>query len=174
MVFRTVGAIAALLIGVAWQDGQARAQYYSPQSSAQPMVGQQYGLRPLMPIEAEPNVTGTLGSNPRSHMVALQPNPRPGAGPAKELPPRFRRTLVNYQTKEPSGTIIIDTANTYLYLVLGNGKALRYGIGVGAPSRWRLDPRGAATRRLADNTNRRSKVLACRSDWWQRPVAWKT
>jgi lipoprotein-anchoring transpeptidase ErfK/SrfK len=131
MVFRTVGAIAALLIGVAWQDGQARAQYYSPQSSAQPMVGQQYGLRPLMPIEAEPNVTGRLGSNPRSHMVALQPNPRPGAGPAKELPPRFRRTLVNYQTKEPSGTIIIDTANTYLYLVLGNGKALRYGIGVG-------------------------------------------
>jgi hypothetical protein len=83
MVFRTVGAIAALLIGVAWQDGQARAQYYSPQSSAQPMVGQQYGLRPLMPIEVEPNVTGTLGSNPRSHMVALQPNPRPEAGPAK-------------------------------------------------------------------------------------------
>src|SRR6202040_1805559 len=131
MGFRTVGAIAALLIGVAWQDGQARAQYYSPQSSAQPMVGQQYGLRPLMPIEAEPNVTGTLGRNPRSHMVALQPNPRPEARPAKELPPRFRRTLVNYQTKEPSGTIIIDTANTYLYLVLGNGKALRFGIGVG-------------------------------------------
>jgi hypothetical protein len=32
---------------------------------------------------------------------------------------------------EPAGTIVIDTANTYLYLVLGNGQAMRYGIGVG-------------------------------------------
>jgi lipoprotein-anchoring transpeptidase ErfK/SrfK len=39
--------------------------------------------------------------------------------------------LVDYYTKEPTGTIIIDTPNTYLYLVLGNGRALRYGIGVG-------------------------------------------
>ena len=34
-------------------------------------------------------------------------------------------------TKEPAGTIIIDTPHTYLYLVLGDGKAIRYGIGVG-------------------------------------------
>jgi lipoprotein-anchoring transpeptidase ErfK/SrfK len=39
--------------------------------------------------------------------------------------------LVDFGTKEPAGTIIIDTSNTYLYLVLGGGKALRYGIGVG-------------------------------------------
>jgi len=39
--------------------------------------------------------------------------------------------MIDYQTKEPAGTIIIDTPNTYLYLVLGNGKAMRYGIGVG-------------------------------------------
>ena len=32
---------------------------------------------------------------------------------------------------EAPGTIIIDTPHTYLYLVLGNGKAMRYGIGVG-------------------------------------------
>jgi L,D-transpeptidase catalytic domain len=44
---------------------------------------------------------------------------------------RIRRTQVDYFTKEPAGTIVIDTPNTYLYLVLGNGKALRYGIGVG-------------------------------------------
>jgi lipoprotein-anchoring transpeptidase ErfK/SrfK len=35
------------------------------------------------------------------------------------LPPQFRRTLVDYYTKETAGTIIIDTPNTYLYLVLG-------------------------------------------------------
>ena len=39
--------------------------------------------------------------------------------------------MVTFNTKEPAGTIIIDTPNTYLYLVLGNGKAIRYGIGVG-------------------------------------------
>ncbi|HEY7296827.1 MAG TPA: L,D-transpeptidase [Xanthobacteraceae bacterium] len=44
---------------------------------------------------------------------------------------RFRRQVVDYRTGEAPGTVIIDTPNTYLYLVLGNGKALRYGIGVG-------------------------------------------
>jgi lipoprotein-anchoring transpeptidase ErfK/SrfK len=49
----------------------------------------------------------------------------------KELPAHLRRQLVDYVTREPAGTIVIDTPNTYLYLVLGNGKAMRYGIGVG-------------------------------------------
>jgi lipoprotein-anchoring transpeptidase ErfK/SrfK len=48
-----------------------------------------------------------------------------------ELPARFRRQIVEYRTNEPAGTIVIDTPNTYLYLVLGNGRAMRYGIGVG-------------------------------------------
>jgi lipoprotein-anchoring transpeptidase ErfK/SrfK len=46
-------------------------------------------------------------------------------------PDRLRRHVVNYRTNETPGTIIIDTANTYLYLVMGNGQAMRYGIGVG-------------------------------------------
>jgi lipoprotein-anchoring transpeptidase ErfK/SrfK len=133
MDFRAVGTIAALLIGLAWPDGQAWAQYYPPQPSAPlpPTGNAAHGLRPLIPIGPEPNVTGTLGGNPRSHMAALPPDVRPETGPVKELPPQFRRRLVDYRTTEPSGTIIIDTSNTYLYLVLGNGKALRYGIGVG-------------------------------------------
>ena len=55
-----------------------------------------------------------------------------GTGPgSQQLPPQFRRQIVNFPTPEPAGTIIVDTPNTYLYLVLGHGKALRYGIGVG-------------------------------------------
>ncbi len=50
---------------------------------------------------------------------------------ATELPAHLRRQIVNFQTREAPGTIVIDTPNTYLYLVLGNGRALRYGIGVG-------------------------------------------
>jgi lipoprotein-anchoring transpeptidase ErfK/SrfK len=48
-----------------------------------------------------------------------------------ELPPRLRRQVVNYASHEAPGTVIIDTPNTYLYYVLGGGKAMRYGIGVG-------------------------------------------
>jgi lipoprotein-anchoring transpeptidase ErfK/SrfK len=47
------------------------------------------------------------------------------------MPARFKRQVVNYATHEAAGTIVVDTPNTHLYLVLGNGKALRYGIGVG-------------------------------------------
>src|SRR5436190_13563752 len=55
----------------------------------------------------------------------------PGINEQGEAPARFRRTVVDYRTNEAAGTIIIDTPNTYLYLVLGNGRAMRYGIGVG-------------------------------------------
>jgi lipoprotein-anchoring transpeptidase ErfK/SrfK len=50
---------------------------------------------------------------------------------AIETPAHLRRQVVPYQTREAPGTIVIDTPNTYLYLVLGNGQAMRYGIGVG-------------------------------------------
>ncbi len=48
-----------------------------------------------------------------------------------QLPARLRRQVVSYATREAPGTIIIDTPNTYLYYVLGNGQAVRYGIGIG-------------------------------------------
>src|SRR5580704_5757347 len=54
-----------------------------------------------------------------------------GADDATTLPSRFQRQIVDYRTNEAAGTIVIDTPNTYLYFVLGNGRALRYGIGVG-------------------------------------------
>jgi lipoprotein-anchoring transpeptidase ErfK/SrfK len=48
-----------------------------------------------------------------------------------ELPPEFQKQAVLYRTTEPPGTIIISTNERYLYLVQGNGRAMRYGIGVG-------------------------------------------
>jgi lipoprotein-anchoring transpeptidase ErfK/SrfK len=47
------------------------------------------------------------------------------------LPDRLRRQVVNFDTREAAGTIVIDTGNTYLYYVLGGGRAIRYGVGVG-------------------------------------------
>jgi lipoprotein-anchoring transpeptidase ErfK/SrfK len=47
------------------------------------------------------------------------------------LPDRLRRATVNFDAREAPGTIIIDTGNTVLYYVLGGGRAIRYGVGVG-------------------------------------------
>ena len=47
------------------------------------------------------------------------------------LKKKFLPRMVDYTSTEKPGTIIINTDRRYLYLVLGNGKAKRYGIGVG-------------------------------------------
>ncbi|CEG09590.1 putative L,D-transpeptidase ErfK/SrfK precursor [Afipia felis] len=59
---------------------------------------------------------------------------QPGCVPSEaegELPPEFKRTTVFCRTTEPPGTIIVSTSERFLYVVQGNGRALRYGIGVG-------------------------------------------
>lgn len=48
-----------------------------------------------------------------------------------EVPANLKRQTVDFATREAPGTIVVDTEHTHLYLVLGGGKALRYGIGVG-------------------------------------------
>jgi lipoprotein-anchoring transpeptidase ErfK/SrfK len=53
-----------------------------------------------------------------------------GTGDAA-LPERYQRRIVAINSREAPGTIIIDTGNTALYLVLGQGRAIRYGVGVG-------------------------------------------
>ena len=59
-----------------------------------------------------------------------------------EVDPRFLRREVAYPTSEAPGTIVVDTDNRYLYLVRENGRAIRYGIGVGKPG---MSWRGRAT-----------------------------
>src|SRR5215468_11306542 len=84
--------------------------------------------------------TSAASANPFNPFEAFfGPQREPVTAPAYANPqedasePRdeLRRQIVNYRTSEAPGTIIIDTPNTYLYLVLGGGKAMRYGIGVG-------------------------------------------
>ena len=55
----------------------------------------------------------------------------PQADEDAQLPDRLRKQIVSFDRSEPAGTIVIDTNNTYLYYVLGNGRAIRYGVGVG-------------------------------------------
>jgi lipoprotein-anchoring transpeptidase ErfK/SrfK len=90
--------------------GQQPAYQRQPSYQQQPMVYQV----PMMPPQA-------MG----------QPLMSEPARPAFD--PRYEKQLVDYDGKEHAGTIVIDTPNKFLYLVEGNGKALRYGIGVGRP-----------------------------------------
>ena len=49
----------------------------------------------------------------------------------KDLAPELRKQSVLYRTEQPAGTIIVNTNDRYLYLIMGNNVALRYGVGVG-------------------------------------------
>jgi lipoprotein-anchoring transpeptidase ErfK/SrfK len=90
-------------------------------------------------IVAATTVSTTAFANPFNPFEALfGPQREPVAAPAYASPTddgaqrsEFRRQVVDYRTSEAPGTIIVDTPNTYLYLVMPGGKAMRYGIGVG-------------------------------------------
>jgi len=67
-----------------------------------------------------PGITLTTGKP--THALMLQAN--------TQVHPMFLRQVVPYPTGEHSGTLVIDTRAHFLYFVLGDGRALRYGIGV--------------------------------------------
>ena len=86
------------------------------------------------------------GRDPTQRMAAPEPyrpqpatpavamNMAPAAAEVKKtIDPQFMRQEVDYSGGHTAGTIVIDTPNKFLYLVLGHGRATRYGIGVGRP-----------------------------------------
>jgi lipoprotein-anchoring transpeptidase ErfK/SrfK len=142
------GPVAAYPPGYA-QPGYAQPGYAQP-AYAQPGYAQPASPypaeRPAYPNPRPPSAVGgaqgdATGSIDRMPPTAVQPNDgtavaglppedQPESG-ATELPPQLHRQLVGFSTPEPAGTIVIDTSHTFLYLVLGGGKAVRYGVGVG-------------------------------------------
>jgi lipoprotein-anchoring transpeptidase ErfK/SrfK len=115
--------------------GGRGAQGADPVPPANIGYGRAYPIDPDTGVELVPlppdYVRRDRPPNLDPRLAALPPEEQPETGPRKELPPQFRRILVDYKTKEPPGTLIVDTQITYLYLVLEKGKAMRYGIGVG-------------------------------------------
>jgi len=107
---------------------------YGHQSAAPPLPD---ALRPPREVGGKPTAPAAAPSAPGATppvpagTAALPPEDQPELGNPKELPANLRRQIVNFPTREPAGTIIIDTPSTYLYLILGHGQAIRYGIGVG-------------------------------------------
>jgi lipoprotein-anchoring transpeptidase ErfK/SrfK len=94
-----------------------------PASSAAPV------FRPPGDVTGSPADAGAAPAT-GTRFASLPPDYRPEEA-TQELPAQFRRQVVSYRTNEPAGTIVVDTANTHLYYILGDGQAVRYGIGVG-------------------------------------------
>ncbi|MBY0380841.1 MAG: L,D-transpeptidase family protein [Xanthobacteraceae bacterium] len=92
--------------------GEQRGVIRSPQGG----YYQQDGLPPMDPRQQR-------GYEPDQAVEAARPG----------FDPRYEKQLVEYDSTEPAGTLIIDTPNKFLYLVQGHGQAMRYGIGVGRP-----------------------------------------
>ncbi|SFK67035.1 L,D-transpeptidase [Methylocapsa palsarum] len=90
---------------------------------------------PPPPSPSTPVSAAASGGSQPDYSVAYGPMPGEKfplpAVKLSEIDPAFLRKQVDYQTKEPPGTIVIDTAQHYLYHVEDGGKATRYGVGVG-------------------------------------------
>jgi lipoprotein-anchoring transpeptidase ErfK/SrfK len=92
------------------------ARYNTPGEPARPIVQS----APAAPADAVSRLAG-LGPGDAS----AEPREVPDA--------QYRRQEVAYDGRERPGTIIIDTPDKFLFLVEPNGRALRYGVGVGRP-----------------------------------------
>jgi lipoprotein-anchoring transpeptidase ErfK/SrfK len=97
------------------------------------------------PLSAEPLAMSDTGFPFGSLFQQVVREPAPQAvpeesvveEPAAPADQRFRRQIIAYDGPETAGTVVIDTPHTYLYYVLGQGRAIRYGIGVGRDGfRW--------------------------------------
>jgi lipoprotein-anchoring transpeptidase ErfK/SrfK len=89
-----------------------------------------------------PVATATVTPGQPAAIAGLEPKYSAMYGPVPDrfpvpaikasiIKPGFVRTLVEYKTTEPVGTIVIDPHAHYLYHVEANGMAMRYGVGVG-------------------------------------------
>jgi lipoprotein-anchoring transpeptidase ErfK/SrfK len=109
------GGFIEFLFGDVPQGGRYQQQMYQQQ----PDVG--YDGRRLPPMDPQGTYQG---------MYRQQGMEDPAQ---RGFDPRYNKQLVDYDGRESPGTIVIDTPNKFLYLVQGDGKALRYGVGVGRP-----------------------------------------
>ncbi len=114
-MFKSKVIFAAALVAAVSTGGIARAEGF---------------LQTLFPGPSQ-MATGSAATTPASYAApntVLYPEDVPRS---RVVPWQFRRQTVRYTTNEDAGTIIVDTKAHFLYFVLGNNRAVRYGVGVG-------------------------------------------
>ncbi|MDB5507901.1 MAG: hypothetical protein JWL93_370 [Hyphomicrobiales bacterium] len=115
-------------------EGERRtARYNSPDdrivTRAAPAYAPPVVYAAPAPMEYEPARQPPRGYGQQASLAA----PSPHAGVRRMVDPIYLRQEVDYRGPHGAGTIVVDTPNRFLFLVTGNGRALRYGIGVGRP-----------------------------------------
>jgi lipoprotein-anchoring transpeptidase ErfK/SrfK len=119
----------------AFQHGRCIVSAIGRANLCRQCLGRAIAAFAVVAISAGPACAQVLSFAPafRSDPVLPQYAPQQQDDPSasEQLPAQFRRQMVTYPTNEAPGTIIIDTAHTFLYLTLGRRMAMRYGIGVG-------------------------------------------
>ncbi|QFR34061.1 L,D-transpeptidase [Ancylobacter sp. TS-1] len=78
--------------------------------------------------------------------ITDEPYPVPAVDLA-QIDPQFLRQEVAYQTRYQPGTIVVDPGARFAYLVLANGRALRYGVGVGKEEGYNFRGEGVIARK---------------------------
>jgi lipoprotein-anchoring transpeptidase ErfK/SrfK len=96
-----------------------------------PPQGGRYQQQPAYQQPSYQQRSPALSAVPPQQIIRQQEDAREVEHPA--FNPRYERQLVEYHGEESPGTIVIDTPNKFLFLVQAEGRALRYGIGVGRP-----------------------------------------
>lgn len=96
-----------------------------------PPQGGRYQQQPAYQQPSYQQRSPGLSAVPPQQIIRQQEDAREVEHPA--FNPRYERQLVEYHGEESPGTIVIDTPNKFLFLVQAEGRALRYGIGVGRP-----------------------------------------
>jgi lipoprotein-anchoring transpeptidase ErfK/SrfK len=113
-----IGIVAAVALGYILLSRPAGVQPARRPSTHQVLVTSTPTHAPVHLTASAP----ALSSGPTSQIETTEPADAPGA---------LVRQVVEYVSNQPPGTIVIDTENTFLYLVLNDTRAMRYGIGVG-------------------------------------------
>lgn len=91
--------------------------------------------------------TGAITSYSSSYGSKRDAGYRLPSIPIYKVAKKYHRQLVRYETKEKPGTIIVETSERHLYFVMKDGKAMRYGIGIGREGfEWSGTARVAAKR----------------------------
>jgi lipoprotein-anchoring transpeptidase ErfK/SrfK len=83
------------------------------------------GLLTIPAVPASAQALAYTSTDPAAPVYQFTPDAQQAPSPA------LQRQMVPYPGHEAAGTVIVDPAHTFLYLILGDGKAMRYGIGVG-------------------------------------------
>jgi lipoprotein-anchoring transpeptidase ErfK/SrfK len=112
----------------------------SPATGRVPKASQRR-LYPQQSVEQQPRYLIEPSYAPRRAMMPLfeqepqyqQPRYQQAEPVQPAFDPKYEKQTVSYDGKESAGTIVVDTPNKFLYLVQGDGRAVRYGIGVGRP-----------------------------------------